>query len=129
MTALAPNAQLPRPRTEAPRKTWSVGTLTYTTAGLVVLFCWLLWGDFTWALKDRAIPPIIQNLLNKFGASDTAAGLLFCSLPPALGLILGPIIGYKSDRLRTRWGRRIPFILASTPVAVIGIAGLAFSPA
>ncbi len=125
--------QPPFPRSAAfPAKlsgpTWSVGTLTYTTGGLIVLFSWLLWGDFVWFMKDRAIPPIVQLLLNKFGASDMVAGLLFGSLPPAMGLILGPIVSYKSDRHRGRWGRRIPFLLIPTPVAVLGIAGLAFSP-
>ena len=115
-------------RDDTPGKTWSVGTLTYTTTGLVVLFCWLLWGDFAWAMKDRAIPPIVQTLLQKFGTSDMFAGLLFGSLPPALGLILGPIIAYKSDRHRGRWGRRIPYLLISTPIALFGIAGLACSP-
>ncbi len=128
MTALAPNVEPPQIPTGAPRKIWSAGTLTYTTAGLVVLFCWLLWGDFAWSMKERAIPPIVQVLLKKFGASDMTAGLLFGSLPPALGLILGPIVAYKSDRHRGRWGRRIPFILLSTPVALVGIVGLAFSP-
>ncbi len=110
------------------RKNWRAGTLSYTTAGLVILFFWLLWGDFAWAMKDRAIPPIVQILLKKFGASDMVAALLFGSLPPAMGMILGPIIGYKSDRHRGRWGRRIPFLLISTPIAVLGIVGLAFSP-
>jgi len=114
---------------DPPRKTWSAGTLTYTTAGLAVLFCWLLWGDFAWAFKDRAIPPIVQTLLKKFGASDMTAGLLFGSLPPAIGLVLGPIVAFQSDRYRSRWGRRIPFILVLTPIAVLGIAGMAFSPA
>jgi len=113
---------------ETPHRTWSVGTLTYTITGLVVLFCWLLWGDFAWALKDRAIPPIVQTLLNKFGASDMTAGLLFGSLPPALGLILGPIVAFKSDRYRSRWGRRIPFLVVLTPIALLGIVGMAFSP-
>src|SRR3990172_3023197 len=26
-----------------------------------------------------------------------------------------PLIGYWSDRTRTRWGRRIPFVVLSTP--------------
>lgn len=110
------------------RKIWTVGTLTYTTGGLVVLFCWLLWGDFAWSMKDRAIPPIVQLLLKKFGSSDFAAGLLFGSLPPAIGIFLGPVISYKSDRHRGPWGRRIPFLLIPTPIAVLAIAGLAFSP-
>ncbi|MGB8356026.1 MAG: MFS transporter [Chthoniobacteraceae bacterium] len=110
------------------RNIWTAGTLVYTTTGLVVLFAWLLWGDFAWAMKDRAIPPIMQLLLKKFGASDMVAGLLFGTLPPAIGLILGPIISYKSDRHRGRWGRRIPFLLIPTPIAVLAIIGLAFSP-
>jgi MFS family permease len=113
---------------QAPRQIWSVGSLTYTTAGLAILFCWLLWGDFAWAMKDRAIPPIVQLLLKKFGASDMVAGLLFGTLPPAIGLILVPIVSYKSDRHRGRWGRRIPFLLIPTPIIVLSIAGLAFSP-
>jgi MFS family permease len=128
MTAIAPNTPPTQIPGEKSRIIWSVGTLTYTTTGLVVLFCWLLWGDFAWSMKDRAIPPILQLLLKKFEASDMVAGLLFGSLPPAIGLILGPIIAYKSDRHRGRWGRRIPFLLIPTPIAVLGIVGLAFSP-
>jgi hypothetical protein len=30
----------------APRKIWTVGTLTFTFSGLMLLFFWLLWGDF-----------------------------------------------------------------------------------
>lgn len=28
-------------------KTWKAGTLVYSSAGLAMLFFWLLWGDFT----------------------------------------------------------------------------------
>jgi MFS family permease len=128
MISPAPDANPARIPGEKPPKIWSAGTLTYTTTGLVVLFCWLLWGDFAWSMKDRAIPPIVQLLLSKFGASNMVVGLLFGSLPPALGIILGPVIGYKSDRHRGRWGRRIPFLLIPTPIAVLAIVGLAFSP-
>ena len=123
-----PPADLVRTPGGTPRQTWSAGTLTYTMAGLAVLFCWLLWGDFAWALKDRAIPPVIQTLLKKFGASNMTAGLLFGSLPPAIGLILGPVVAFKSDRYRSRWGRRIPFLLVLTPIALLGIVGMAFRP-
>ncbi|XHR27951.1 MAG: MFS transporter [Chthoniobacteraceae bacterium] len=109
-------------------KRWSVGTLTYTTSGLVVLFCWLLWGDFAWSLKDRSVPSVVQLLLNKYQASDLLSGLLIGSLPAAFTMILGPIISYQSDRHRGRWGRRIPFLLIPTPVIVLSMVGLAFCP-
>ncbi len=109
-------------------KLWHTGTLSYTTGGLVILFCWLLWGDFAWQMKERSIPSVVQVLFNRFNATDFEAGWLIGSLPQALGLILGPIIAYKSDRHRGPWGRRIPFLLLSTPLVVVSILGLAFSP-
>ncbi len=109
-------------------KTWQVGTLTYTTGGLVALFCFLLWGDFAWALKDRSVPQIVQLLLKNHGASDLLAGFLIGSLPGAISIFLGPIISFKSDRHRGRWGRRIPFLIIPTPFIVLSMVGLAFSP-
>lgn len=109
------------------KKTWSIGTLTYTAGGLVILFCWLLGGDFAWALKDRSTVPMSQLLLKKFQASDFLIGLLTGTLPQALALIIQPIISYRSDRCRSRMGRRIPFLMITTPVAFIGTVGLAFS--
>ena len=67
--ALPPAADRPAP------KLWTVGTLTYTAAGLTVLFSWLLWGDFAWSMKERSVTPVVQLLLKKFQASDTLAGL------------------------------------------------------
>jgi MFS family permease len=110
-------------------KLWRVGTLTYTTAGLVVLFCWLLWGDFAWMLKERSASPVVQIMLRKFKASDFLTGLFLLSLPAAIGLLLGPVVSYRSDRHRGRWGRRIPYLLVTTPIAAGAMFGLAFSPA
>lgn len=126
-----PNQTIPEPRAESASgvKTWSVGTLTYTTGGLVVLFCWMLWGDFAWMMKERSVSPVVMLLFSKFHASDWLTGLLVGSLPQAMGLLMGPVIAYKSDRHRGRWGRRIPYLLVSTPIVALGIIGLAFSPA
>jgi MFS family permease len=107
---------------------WRVGTLAYTSAGLVVLFCWLLWGDFAWSMKERAIAPLVPLVLKQFHASDTILGLLIVSLPAAVGVLLGPIISYRSDRHRGPWGRRIPYLLITTPIAVGAMVGLAYSP-
>jgi MFS family permease len=104
---------------------WGVGSLHYSLGGLVALFGWLLWGDFAYSLRDRVVPAVMQLLFKKFGASDTLTGLLFSSLPCLLTVVIGPIVGYQSDRLRTRWGRRIPFLFFSMPLIVSAVAGLA----
>ena len=93
MTALAPDTKPAQPTGETPGKTWKAGTLTYTTTGLVVLFSWLLWGDFAWSMKDRTMGPVLQILLHKFSASDTLTGLLMGSLPSTISMILTPIAG------------------------------------
>lgn len=108
---------------------WRAGTLAYGPASLSALFAWLLWGDFAWQMKERAAVPVAQLMLKQFGASDFLLSLLVGSLPSALGMIIGPIISVRSDRHRSRRGRRIPFLLFSTPFVVLGMAGLAFTPA
>lgn len=112
----------------APRRLWRVGTLTYTTGGLIVLFCWLFWGDFAWSLKDRFVPAAYQVMLKQYKAGDMFIGLLTTSLPAAIMLILGPIITVRSDRHRGNWGRRIPYIALPIPGIVLAMIGLAFSP-
>jgi len=110
------------------RKTWRVGTLTYTAGGLAVLFSWLLWGDFAWMLKERSAQPVVQVMLGKFGASDLLTGLFLLSLPAAITVVLVPIMSYRSDRHRGPRGRRIPYLLATTPIAAIAMGGIALSP-
>lgn len=105
-----------------------VGTLVYTSGGLVALFCWLLWGDFAWQMKERAAIPVTQLMLRQLEASDFIVGLLVGSLPSALGLIITPIVSVASDRHRGPRGRRIPYLLIPTPFIVIAMTGMAFTP-
>jgi len=111
-----------------PKKIWRVGALAYSAAGLAVLFFWLLFGDFALNLKERAITPVAQIMLRSLSAPDWLVGLLVGSLPAGIGLILGPVICVRSDRTRTRWGRRIPFLLFPTPFIALAMFGLAASP-
>ncbi|AHF90824.1 MFS transporter [Opitutaceae bacterium TAV5] len=109
-------------------KIWTVGTLTYTSGGLVVLFCWLLFGDFAWSMRDRSVGPMASWYLKNLGVSNLVFGLLVSTFPAAVTLVLGPIISVKSDRHRGKWGRRIPFLLVTTPMAACGMIGIAFTP-
>ncbi len=109
-------------------KKYHCGTLVYTSAGLVALFLLLLAGDFFWSLRDRSVSMITRLLFKQFGASDMVNGLLISSVPSILGAIIGPIVSYRSDRLRSRWGRRIPYLFFTTPIVFLAMVGLAFSP-
>lgn len=131
MITSAPRAPSPsrQAETSGTAPGWRAGTLTYTSAGLVALFAWLLWGDFAWQLKERAAVPVAQLMLRRFGASDFLVSLLVGSVPAALGMMLGPWVSVRSDRHRGPWGRRIPYLLVPTPFIVLGMAGLAWTPA
>ncbi|MBC8038940.1 MAG: MFS transporter [Opitutaceae bacterium] len=124
-----PAAETPPPTAPKPARRFTVGTLTYTTGSLALLAFWMSWGDFAWQLKERSVPPVVQVLLKKFSASDTFTAFILGTLPAAIGLLLVPIVSYRSDRHRGRWGRRIPYLLAPTPIIVLTMFLLAASPA
>ncbi len=92
-----------------------------------MLFFWILWGDFCLVLLENCRPVIVPILLESHGASDVLIGLLCGSLPPLLNFIVNPIISTASDRMRSRWGRRIPFLLFGVPFVSLFLVLLGFS--
>ena len=106
----------------------TVGTLTYTAGGLCLLFFWLLFGDFAISIRERAAVPSVLELLRQHHASDTTMSVLLGVLPSVLGMVLGPVVSYLSDRYRSRWGRRIPFLIIPTPIGALAMIGLGFCP-
>ena len=89
--------------------------LTYTKAGLVGVFFWMLWGDFCFTLMESTIPRLLPLTLKDLGASNRTIGLLVGSMPGVLNMIITPVVSYRSDRYRSRWGRRIPYLLWPSP--------------
>lgn len=115
------------PPAQAPAKTWHCGTLTYTKAGIVTLFVFLLFGSFSFNLMMTVVPSILPLKLKHLGASDVLIGLLLTSVFPMFGLVISPYLSFKSDYLRTRWGRRKPFFVFTLPFVTLSILFLAFS--
>jgi len=110
-----------------PEKTWHCGTLTYTRAGLISLFVFLLWGSFSFNLMMMVIPSILPLKLKSLGSQDWLIGLLLTSVFPMFGMFISPYLSFKSDYLRTRWGRRLPFFFFTLPFVTLSIILLAFS--
>lgn len=112
----------------APPRTWRVGTLTYSLAGIVMLFTWLLLGDFSYMMRERSAAPVTQLMLKKYEATDLITGIFLLTIPWTIILIVGPAVSYWSDHHRGRWGRRIPFLFVPTPFVTLSMIGLAYSP-
>lgn len=68
-----------------------------------------------WQMYDNVIPLILKNT---FGLGETVTGVIM-AMDNILALFLLPIFGTFSDKVNTRIGRRMPFILAGTTLAAI----------
>ncbi|MFA6100932.1 MAG: MFS transporter [Victivallaceae bacterium] len=111
----------------AATKTYHCGTLTYTKAGLFAIFAWLLWGDFCITLMEAVVPSVLPLKLKSLGCSNWMMGLILSSIPGVLNMTICPYVSFKSDRYRSRWGRRLPFIIWTLPFLCISLFMLGWS--
>jgi Na+/melibiose symporter-like transporter len=109
-------------------KTFSVGNLIYTRIGVFTLFSWLLWGDFMFQMMEAVEPKILPLLLKQHGATNQQITFIASSIMMLLNVFMCPLISYNSDRTRSRWGRRRPYIIFTTPLVVICLAVTPFAP-
>ncbi len=68
-----------------------------------------------WQLYDTAIP---KMLADTFEMGETNVGIIM-ALDNVVALFMLPLFGALSDRTRTRLGRRTPYIIIGTLIAVI----------
>jgi maltose/moltooligosaccharide transporter len=105
------------------------GTLHYSLWGLLATVGWLLVGELGIAVRERWAQPIGLVVLRNVGASDTGIALLLSTVPAVISLLLVPAIGLRSDRCRSPWGRRRPYLLVSAPLGAIAMLCVAAAPA
>ena len=108
-------------------KTYRCGTLTYTKLGLAALFLWILWGDVVYTVMETIVPSIVPLKLEKLGASNATIGLLVTTITGVMNMVITPIASFKSDRYRSKWGRRIPFLILPTPFITLFLVLLAYA--
>ena len=72
--------------------------------------------QFGWALQLSLLTPYVQQL----GLPHKWAAVVWlCG--PISGLLVQPIVGYYSDRCKSRFGRRQPFIAAGAALVAIAV--------
>jgi len=81
-----------------------------------------------WAVYNAYVPLFLQSGGEKFseavgfggfGLSAVVTGFIM-SLDNIAAVFIQPWIGIKSDRTRSRWGRRMPYIMVGAPLSVVG---------
>ncbi len=75
-----------------------------------------------WQAYDTIVPKILTD---KFGMAQGWSGVVM-ALDNVLALFMLPIFGALSDKCKSRMGKRTPYILIGTIVAVIAFVGLSF---
>ena len=107
---------------------YRVGTLVYDNRGLMNVFVWILWGDFFFAfLQSNVVFSVLPIQLHNLGFGVASMAILAGTIPSALGSIVAPAVGYRSDRLRSRWGRRIPYMVVTAPLAALFLVLMGFA--
>ena len=81
---------------------------------ILVGFAFFLISAF-WQAYDAVVPLILAN---HFGLPETASGVVM-SIDNILAVFMLPLFGALSDKVMTKFGKRTPFIVLGTVVAVI----------
>lgn len=68
-----------------------------------------------WQMYDNIIPLILKN---SFELGETITGVIM-AMDNVLALFLLPLLGSLSDKVNTRYGKRTPFIVVGTILAVL----------
>lgn len=75
-----------------------------------------------WQAYDAIVPLMLTN---KFGLNQGASGIIM-SLDNILALFMLPLFGALSDKSKSRYGKRTPYIVAGTLCAIVCFVGLTF---
>lgn len=86
---------------------------------------WVAIGYLWTSLGGLIIPDLVLQLVGK--ANEGVALAVLEGLGSLMAVVWQPVMGAVSDRARTPWGRRRPFIVVGTVGDVIFLAGLALS--
>jgi len=68
-----------------------------------------------WQVYSNFVPPLLES---RFGFSTFVIGLIM-AIDSFLGVIVQPLFGRLSDKTRTRFGRRLPYLFICMPLCAI----------
>ena len=71
--------------------------------------------------------PVIYADSSGFGLSLAVVGTLI-TLSRLTDVVTDPLIGFLSDKWRTKWGRRKPWVFVGTPIYALGMYLLFVAP-
>ncbi len=114
--------------TDGPR-VFRVGSLVYHRSRLIAVFFYLLLGGFSLSFFGQLqYQGLFTKSLTLAGVPDAWISILLGTIPAILNMTVAPVVSFKSDRLRSRFGRRIPYIMISIPFIALFLCLLGWAP-
>ncbi len=101
-----------------------VNGINYTLKGLIATIVILCIGSGMYVMMAYLFAGAVPIIMKKYGSSNEYIALMLTTIPYALNMVITPIVSFKSDRLRTRLGRRMPYLLFATPLMALFLAGM-----
>jgi len=71
--------------------------------------------SIAWSVYNSFVPQILDQILGDFVRKTTVIGFIM-TIDNIFGVIFQPVFGRMSDKTRTRFGRRMPYIFIGLPV-------------
>lgn len=105
-----------------------VGTLIYTGAGLRMTVLLISVGAFGFFLMSSLVGALLPVEMKKLGASNALIAVFITSIPYVLNMIITPVVSFRSDRLRSALGRRMPYVLYSAPFVSLFLILIGWAP-
>lgn len=103
---------------------WQIVLVLLIGAGAIDGFMWYLYNTYV-PLYMQGGNPNFQAQVIGFGLTPKMVGIILV-LDNIAAFILAPIIGAWSDGYRGKFGRRMPFVVATVPLAAIALAVIPF---
>jgi maltose/moltooligosaccharide transporter len=103
---------------------WQVILVLLIGAGAMDGFMWYLYNTYVPLYLQGGNPNFQADVIG-FGLSPKTVGLILV-LDNIAAFLLAPVIGAWSDGYRGRFGRRMPFIVVSVPLAALALASVPF---
>ncbi|TXT53337.1 MAG: membrane protein of unknown function [Promethearchaeota archaeon] len=86
--------------------------------------------EIAWALYNARVPKLLELYITDVERGSLVLQLgiigLLMALDNILGVILQPITGNLSDKTRTKWGRRSPYMIIGIPFAALFFTLISF---
>ena len=78
-----------------------------------------------WTTYNSYVPLILDSKLRNLGSLALPVALIstltgfIMTIDNIFGLIFQPLYGRRSDNMRSKWGKRMPYLLTGVPICAV----------